>query len=157
MKHSEFDKVIETIIEKDDRFDKGAYYFIRKALDFTVQELHDQGKKRENFHVTGKELLEGIRKYALDQCGPMTYTVFTDWKVNNCEDFGSIVFNLVETGIFGKTKDDNIHDFTDGYDFSEAFVKPFEPSNKSKTKAAAIKRPKKSSNTRASIKKKPKE
>jgi len=44
--------------KKDSRYNPDAYYFVRKALSFT-QDLYD-GR-----HVTGPELLKGIRRYAL--------------------------------------------------------------------------------------------
>ena len=48
-------------------------------------------------HVSGQELLDGIRRFALNQFGPMVVTVFEEWGVHNCRDFGEIVFNMVES------------------------------------------------------------
>ena len=76
---------------------------------------------------SGKELLEGIKAYALDEFGPMAYTVFSEWGVHGSQDFGEIVFNLVESGRLGKTENDSREDFKNGYLFEEAFLKPFEP------------------------------
>ena len=78
-------------------------------------------------HVTGQELLEGVREYALEQFGPMAHTVLTSWGLERCEDFGEIVFNLIEYGVFSKNEDDTKEDFTAIYDFEEAFLKPFQP------------------------------
>jgi len=86
---------------------------------------HTQAAQR---HVSGQELLEGLRRFALDQFGPMAKTVFDHWGVRRCEDFGEIVFNMVEKGILGKTDQDSREDFRGGFDFEEAFVKPFQPS-----------------------------
>jgi uncharacterized repeat protein (TIGR04138 family) len=80
--------------------------------------------------VRGQELLDGLRQFALDQFGPLAKTVLNYWGVQRGEDFGEIVFNLVEVGILGKTDEDSRADFKGGYDFDVAFVKPFQPSIK---------------------------
>ena len=72
-------------------------------------------------HVTGQELLEGIRVYGLDQFGPLARQVFEHWGIQSTEDFGHIVFLLVEVKLLGKTEEDSIADFREVYDFAEAF------------------------------------
>lgn len=130
MQEVNFDEVLEQIVAKDPRFHRDAYLFVREALDFTQKLI---GKENRGLvrHVTGQELLEGIRQFALQQFGPMTVTVFEEWGVRNCRDFGEIVFNMVESGLLAKTEQDSRDDFRDGYDFTEAFRKPFQPRNKS--------------------------
>jgi uncharacterized repeat protein (TIGR04138 family) len=81
-------------------------------------------------HVSGQELLAGIRAYALDQFGPMAMTVFEEWGVHNCADFGEIVFNMVEVSLLAKTEQDDRADFEGGYGFEDAFRKPFLPKSK---------------------------
>jgi len=81
-------------------------------------------------HVTGKELLEGIREYALKQFGPLAMFVLNEWGIHRTEDFGEIVFNMVDAGLLLKTKDDKKEDFANGYDFEEVFKKPFLPESK---------------------------
>ena len=81
--------------------------------------------------MTGAELLQGIRIYALDQFGPLTKTVLNKWGIQTCTDFGDIVFNLIEYNVFSKTESDRREDFADIYDFEEAFVKPFAPAKAS--------------------------
>jgi uncharacterized repeat protein (TIGR04138 family) len=123
-----FNDVIEEICLRDRRFEKDAYAFVREGLDFTVKLLkkpaHGTPTQR---HVSGPELLDGLRRFALEQFGPMTKTVLEHWGVRQCADFGEIVFNMVESGLFGKTENDSRNDFAGGYDFDEAFVKPFLP------------------------------
>ncbi|MFV1994965.1 MAG: Minf_1886 family protein [Verrucomicrobiales bacterium] len=126
MQRLEFEEAVERILEKDERFDGDAYVLLRDALDFTLKELHDAGIE-ENRHVSGPELLEGFRRYALREFGPMVTTVLGEWGVQSCEDVGSMVFNLVGIGVFGKTESDRMDDFIDIFDFREAFVEPFEP------------------------------
>ena len=78
-------------------------------------------------HITGKELLDGIREYALQQFGPLAYTVLKHWNLCKCEDIGNMVFNMVDMQILKKTEHDSREDFKGGYDFEEAFRRPFEP------------------------------
>ncbi|MGY8688984.1 MAG: Minf_1886 family protein, partial [Verrucomicrobiales bacterium] len=59
--------------------------------------------------------------------GPMVMTVFEEWGIHSCADFGEIVFNLIEARVFGKTDDDKKENFVGHYDFEEAFVRPFLP------------------------------
>ncbi len=121
----DFAEAIETIRSQDPRYARDAYFFLRDALDFTIK----LRKKRKDgsSHVTGPELLDGIRQFALKEFGPMVPTVFAYWNVSRCEDFGVMVFNLIDVGIFGKTADDTIDDFKACYTFHEAFVAPFVP------------------------------
>lgn len=121
-----FAEALDSIIASDPRYVRDAYVFLRDALDFTTK----QQKKLKGTsvrHVSGPELLEGVRVYALKEFGPMVMTVFAYWGVRACEDIGHMVFNLIGAGIFGKTEEDSIEDFKNVYDFQDAFVKPFEP------------------------------
>ncbi len=116
---------VRKLYESDSRFHPDAYIFVRHGLDYTVKRLGKQRATKR--HVTGKELLDGIREYALQQFGPMTMTVLRSWGITTTRDFGDIVFNLVNAGILGKTDEDRKEDFNDSYDFETAFVRPFEP------------------------------
>ena len=127
MNKKEFSEVVEMILREDSRFNKGAYFFVRRALDHTLQDLMELTKERKSNHVSGQELLAGIRDFALRQYGPMTMTLFEQWGLSKCADFGEIVFSLVEHGVFGKTEADCREDFANGYDFREAFSDPFVP------------------------------
>jgi uncharacterized repeat protein (TIGR04138 family) len=129
MQDLEFTEIVGLICKEDTRFDRKAYTFVRQALDHTVKELKRKSPERtgKSQHVTGAELLQGIRTYALDQYGPLTKTVLNKWGIVRCSDFGDIVFNLIEYNVFSKTENDRREDFADLYDFEEAFVKPFVP------------------------------
>jgi len=131
MQKPTFIEAIEEIVLKDPRFDRDAYLFVREGLDFTVQMLkkNPQGPPALR-HVTGQELLDGLRRHALEQFGPMSKTVLEEWGIKQCEDFGEIVFNMVERGILGKTERDSRDDFKGGYSFDEAFVKPYRPAHR---------------------------
>lgn len=108
-------ETIEHIVKRDARYKIDAYNFVLQALNYTVSKL------KKSRHVTGRELLEGIRQYVKEQFGPMARTVLEHWGINFTEDFGNIVFNLVDAKILSKTEEDSIEDFKDGYDFKEAF------------------------------------
>ena len=126
MHKQSFSEKLGEIFKEDKRYDVDAYYFVREGLDYTLKILK-KGKPGPQRHVAGQELLEGLRRYALDQFGPLGKTVLEYWGVRRCEDFGEIVFNMVDKGILGRTDQDSRDDFKGGYDFEEAFVKPFQP------------------------------
>jgi len=130
MQAANFEESVEKILRKDPRYHREAYFFVREALDHT-QKLLGRSGKEEIHHVTGQELLEGIRAYALHQYGPMTLTVFNEWGLRHCEDFGEIVFTMIESSILAKTDKDTREDFKNGYDFFEAFRRPFVPARPS--------------------------
>ncbi len=113
-------KKIEGLIRKNKQYKFEAYSFVVAGLHHTVAKLP---KVR---HVSGAELLKGIRDYALEQYGPMARTVLNYWGVNTTEDFGHIVFALVEAGILRKQPEDRIEDFVDIYDFKEAFDRAYQ-------------------------------
>jgi uncharacterized repeat protein (TIGR04138 family) len=125
----DFAEIVDLIRKEDTRYDKQAYFFVRQGLDSTVKNLkrNDPTRVQRSPHVSGRELLDGLRLHALDQFGPLTKTVLESWGVRRCADFGEIVFNLIEYSVFSKTESDRREDFADLYDFDEAFVKPFQP------------------------------
>ncbi|MFQ6093042.1 MAG: Minf_1886 family protein [bacterium] len=112
-------EIIEHLAEKNGKYKKEAYLFVFGALDYTLRKL------KVHRHVTGQELLQGISEYGRSEYGPMTKTVFQYWGVTKTEDFGRIVFDLVDAGLMGKTETDSIDDFKNGYDFEEEFVKKY--------------------------------
>jgi uncharacterized repeat protein (TIGR04138 family) len=128
MHEANFEETLDAILAKDSRYRRDAYLFVRDALDFTQKTAPRE--RRDGLHVTPRELLAGIRDYALAQFGPMAITVLEDWGITRCEDFGEIVFNVVEAGLFSKTEKDSREDFQGAYDFEEAFRKPFLPQSK---------------------------
>lgn len=129
MQEINFDEAVGQIVAKDPRYHRDAYFFLREALDYTQKKIGKQAKGQLR-HVTGQELLDGIRAYALSQFGPMTLTVFEEWGVRSGADFGEIVFNMVDIGLLAKTANDSRADFAGGYDFTEAFREPFLPAKK---------------------------
>lgn len=133
MQEVNFDEVVERLVAQDPKYSREAYLFVREALDYT-QKLVSRENRGTVRHVSGQELLEGIRQYALQQYGPMTMTVLEEWGIKKCRDFGEIVFNMVENRLLQKTDKDTREDFEPGYGFTDAFSKPFWPQNKSTAK-----------------------
>lgn len=131
MAERDFSEVVDGILGEDPRYAKNAYYFIRKALDYTVQKMAEKSKRTVS-HVSGAQLSEGFRAYVLEQFGPMAATVLESWGLRETQDIGNIVFNLVESGILGKNDKDKLEDFKEVYDFKEAFEKPFVPRKRTK-------------------------
>ena len=126
MQEVSFEEAIAKIRAKDARYHQEAYLFVREALDHTQKILGKESGVRA--HVTGQELLAGIRDFALSHYGPMAMSLLSEWGIHRCEDFGEIVFNMVEIELLAKTNEDSRADFANGYDFYEAFRRPFLPS-----------------------------
>jgi uncharacterized repeat protein (TIGR04138 family) len=116
----DLETAILDLAQKHGQYRANAYKFVMDAVQFTVNRLP------EKRHVTGRELLEGIRDLAVQAFGPMAKTVFEQWGIRRTEDFGTIVFQLVDSGLLGKTDADKQSDFSRGYDFNEAFVRNFD-------------------------------
>ena len=125
MQSPNFEEAIRKIVAADDRYEFEAYLFVQEAICYTQKSLGRH--KQEQKHVGGKELLQGIRDYALDTFGPMTPTVLSEWGIHSCEDFGEIVFNLIQHKQATQSQSDSRDDFKNGYSFDEAFRKPFLP------------------------------
>lgn len=106
---------IEKIVAEDPSYKFEAYSFVMAGLHDTVSRL---SKPR---HVTGKELCQGLKDYALEQFGPLTRTVLEFWGIQKTRDFGKIVFNLIKAELLKKTEEDSIDDFNQVYDFAQAF------------------------------------
>ena len=137
MAKRDFSEVIQEICESDPRYGSDCYTFVREGLNHTIKCLKRanassassclKGQGKGQGHVSGLELLDGLRDYALREFGPMSKSVLNEWGIERCEDFGEIVFNLVKYGVLGKTDADSLSDFKGAFSFHEAFVKPFRP------------------------------
>ncbi len=120
MEYSELIERIETVADSDKRYKLDAYLFVINALEYT------QRKKGKRGHVSGQELLLGIRDYAKELFGPTARMVCEHWGIRRTEEFGEIVFNLIDAGILGKSDRDSKKDFQNVYDFAEVFEKEYE-------------------------------
>jgi uncharacterized repeat protein (TIGR04138 family) len=88
-----------------------------------------RGGQHAHRHVSGQELLHGLREFALKEYGPMSKAVLNEWGIKTTDDIGQIVFNLVNSGVLGKNDTDSPGDFKNVFTFDDAFVKPFIPRN----------------------------
>lgn len=116
------------VVARDRRYPFEAYAFLDDALKYTQVWLNKNpaSEVESERHVTGQELLQGIRRYAELQFGRLAPTVFRAWGIHRSEDFGEMVFNLVEAGLMSKTEKDTRADFIGGLDIDQAFRAPIE-------------------------------
>jgi len=131
------------LVQKDPRYPIQAYVFVREALAFAADSLElDSGyddilsddklvapPATQQRHVTGQQLCEGIRQYAINQFGYMAKVVLKNWGINKTSCFGDIVYNMIDVGIMKKSNDDRRHHFDDVYQFDDVFQKEFEVSD----------------------------
>jgi len=110
---------IETIRSRDGRYHADAYLLVIDAVEAVLLEF---ARAR---HISGSELCRGLRTLATARFGPMAKEVLNFWGVRSTEDFGNIVFNLVDAGLLLKTEHDRIEDFIDVYDFGDAFERDY--------------------------------
>jgi uncharacterized repeat protein (TIGR04138 family) len=119
------------IVRRDPRYAYEAYEFVFAALAYTQKALgrvpreESAGEAEADYHVSGPELLRGVRDLAHREFGLMARTVFHRWGIDRTGDFGEIVFNLVEANLMSKTADDSRRDFQDVYDLDEALVRDY--------------------------------
>jgi uncharacterized repeat protein (TIGR04138 family) len=124
------------LLKQDQRYKVEAYQFVREALQYAQEVLTmppqptpGKGNKTEH-HLTGQQLCEAIRIYAVEQFGYMAKTVLNSWGVHSTGDFGEIVYNLIRIEEMRKSKNDRREDFDDLYDFDHAFQPIFHLQNR---------------------------
>lgn len=131
------DPIVE-LLKRDTRYKLDAYQFVFDALHFAQTRLElgrphapeefadlDDLEDQIEHHVSGQELCEAIRQYALEQYGLVAACVLAEWGVRSTADFGEIVFNLIDIKKMKKTEHDRREDFNDVYDFEDAFRRGF--------------------------------
>ncbi len=103
-----------------------AYNFVREGLQHTCGAIH--GKEEivqsapEMRHVNGGQLCAGLRDFAILRYGLLARTVLNSWNIHTTEDFGRIVFSLIDLGMLRRNDDDCVEDFIDVYGFNETFA-----------------------------------
>ncbi|MEM8710095.1 MAG: Minf_1886 family protein [Planctomycetota bacterium] len=118
---------LRKVWKKDSRYRLEAYMFLFDALDKTVKSTGRDAETGASRHVTGQELLDGMRIHAERLFGPLAAQVWRTWGVNSTLDWGQIVFNLVDNELLRRQESDSIEDFREGYDFDEVFVASYRP------------------------------
>jgi len=123
---------IVELLQQDQRYKLEAYQFVREALQYAQEVLSmppqktaTPGAKTEH-HLTGQQLCEAIRVYALEQYGYLSKTVLNSWGIHKTGDFGEIVYNLIRIKEMRKSKNDRREDFDDQYDFETSFQPIFQ-------------------------------
>ena len=106
----------EKVAASRPEFSREAFSFVREGVDHAVQSL-----SRDSRHVTPRELLDALRSLAIERYGSAARSQLRSWGITRCEDFGEIVFTLIESGLFGKQPEERKEDFENGYDFATAF------------------------------------
>ena len=128
MQPTQFIDAVEAIGSKDRGYDTGAYFFLKDSLDFTVKRAME-GNEGQPRHVAASELLIGFRDIAIQEFGPMASTMMLEWGITSCSDIGTMVFQLIEEGVFGKQDSDTPEDFAELFPLIETLEAPFQPSN----------------------------
>ena len=119
------------VLDRDQRYHFRAYVFVFESLRYAQEVLGagdaDEGEvSDEDKHLTGQQLCEAIRQYALKEFGYLAKTVLNQWGVYTTSDFGEIVYNLIEAEQMRKTEQDRREDFDDVFDFEEGLLQSFE-------------------------------
>lgn len=117
--HEDYERTLDELLARDPRYHRDAYYFVQAALDF-YQQRHRSGRRAE--HVTGQDLLRGLREFALAEYGPMAHLVLNHWGLMRGEDVGEIVYNLIDADLMAKTEEDRREDFAGVMVFDEAMA-----------------------------------
>ena len=131
---NEQQRAMVELLRQDQRFSYEAYQFVRESLRYAqrVMELPSHSAENENDegqsdqHLTGQQLCQAIREFALDRYGSLSKMVLNSWGIHTTGDFGEIVYNLIRIREMRKSKSDRREDFDDQYDFEEAFQPRFE-------------------------------
>ena len=120
-----FEEAVSQYLLEDPRYPAEAYYFIRDGFEYVARDLEEkEGVPR---HLSGRELADGLKEFALDEYGPMAFFTLGQWNIHRTADFGELVYNLIRMGRFSQNKGDKKSDFNDLYDFDEVFNGPFRP------------------------------
>jgi uncharacterized repeat protein (TIGR04138 family) len=114
-----------TVLHKTGPYPIEAYNFVREGLSYTVERFHAQDEAScaadYDRHISGQELCLGLRDYAIDRYGMLAPVVLDHWHIRRTDDFGRIVFAMIDAGLMSKTEDDSPEDFRAVFNFGEAF------------------------------------
>lgn len=103
----------------DGRYEKYAWRFVLSGVESTIEMLHATD------HISGVELLEGLREIASRQFGPMAKEVLNHWGIYTTRDIGNIVFGLLAEKLLENSEKDSIEDFDDVFDFQKVFEEDY--------------------------------
>lgn len=126
-KEDEIEDPVRSLAIKDGRYSPEAFRFLFEALHHAIRLAGKEDSEGTERHVTGQEVLAGMRHYARELFGPLAAQVWRSWGIHETLDWGRIVFLLVEAGMLNRQDTDTLDDFRDGFDFDEAFVQDYRP------------------------------
>ena len=118
---------VRELARKDGRYSPEAFRFLFDSLEVAIRVAGKENEEGAARHVTGQEVVAGMREHALRTFGPLAAEVWRSWGVRETLDWGRIVFLLVEAGLLNRQETDTIEDFRDGFDFDEVFVRRYTP------------------------------
>ncbi len=110
---------VDIAARADGRYEKYAWRFVLSGVESTMEIFSASG------HISGKQLLEGLRVIASRQFGPMAKEVLNHWGIYTTRDIGNIVFGLIEAELLEHSKEDSIEDFDDVFDFKKVFEEDY--------------------------------
>lgn len=113
---------LRKIALQDGRYSPDAFVFLFESLDVAVRMAGKEGRTGASRHVTGQEVLAGMREHALARFGPLAAHVWRQWGIRETLDWGKVVFLLIDHNLLKRQDEDKLEDFRDGFDFDEAFV-----------------------------------
>lgn len=113
------------LASRDGRYSVEAYRFLFESLDDALRLAGKHEAEGLERHVTGQEVLEGMRVHAQRSFGPLAAQVWRSWGLQECMDWGRIVFLLVDNDLLSRRDEDSVDDFRDGFDFDAAFVEGY--------------------------------
>lgn len=124
---------LKQVLDSDPRYSVEAYEFIRDALGYAhdvmqlgVASSSDDDQAEKERHLTGQELCEASRRYAIEEYGLMAKVVLNNWGIYSTSDFGELVYNLIRVDMMRKSPSDQREDFNDVFDFDKAFLEDFD-------------------------------
>jgi uncharacterized repeat protein (TIGR04138 family) len=122
------EKSLQDVVDDVGLYPVEAFLFVQQGLTYTANRVHGQPPRdlepkdlSDTRHISGQQLCDGLREYALTRWGLMARAVLARWGITATYDFGRIVFALIESGFMQKTDQDSIHDFRNVFDFRTAF------------------------------------
>ncbi len=113
------------VASKDGRYSIEAFRFLFEALEDSIQLAGKAQAEGPERHVTGQEVLAGMRSLAERAFGPLSAEVWRSWGIHSSLDWGRIVFLLVDAGLLARREEDSIEDFREGFDFDRVFVEEY--------------------------------
>jgi uncharacterized repeat protein (TIGR04138 family) len=107
--------VLARIRARGGQYNERGYLFVLATIEYL------QSRLEARRHITGAELAWACRDFAREQFGLLAPHVLAHWGISRTEDFGRIVFTLVEVGLLVTQPGDVESDFEAVYDFADAF------------------------------------